>query len=168
MLLTLGDTRMTSLYPFTKKGHTRLSEELKRLKTIDRPAVIDAIAEARAHGDLKENAEYHAARERQSFLEGRIQMLDGKLSNSQVIDVTQHSNKGKVIFGATVTIVNEETNEETTYQIVGEEEADLENNKVSVKSPFARALVGKFKDDSVDFDAPDGMKSYEIIDVKYI
>ena len=159
---------MTSLYPLTKAGHAQLTEELKRLKTIERPQVIEAISEARAHGDLKENAEYHAAREKQSFLEGRIQDLEGKLCNCQVIDVTKFNNEGKVIFGATVTIVNDETEEEITYQIVGEDEADLKQNKLSVKSPIARALVGKFVDDVVDFDAPDGMKTYEIIDVKYL
>lgn len=154
-------------HPMTKKGAMALEEELKRLKTVDRPKVITAIAEARAHGDLKENAEYHAAREQQSFLEGRIQDLEAKLSNSQVIDASAITNDGKVIFGATVTILNIQNDEKLTYQIVGEDEANLKANKISYLSPIGSALVGKFLDDIVAVKTPAGMVEYEIIEVQY-
>ena len=134
---------MADRVPMTKTGEARLREELKKLKSEDRPRVIAAIADAREHGDLKENAEYHAAREQQSFIEGRIQEIEGKLSVAQVIDVTTMENTGKVIFGTTVHLVNMETDEEVTYQIVGEDEADIKAGKLSVSSPIARALIGK-------------------------
>lgn len=154
-------------HPMTKKGAAVLEEELKRLKTVDRPQVIQAISEARAHGDLKENAEYHAAREQQSFLEGRIQDLEAKLSNSQIIDPSTITNDGKVIFGATVTILNLQNDEELTYQIVGEDEADLKDNKISYRSPIGASLVGKYLDDIVSAKIPSGMVEYEIINVQY-
>lgn len=153
--------------PMTVKGAEKLREELNQLKQVERPKVINAIAEARAHGDLKENAEYHAAREQQSFIEGRIQEIESKLSLAQVIDVTQMNNEGRVIFGATIKIADDAGNE-VTYQIVGEDEADLENNKISVTSPVARALVGKFEGDSVEVSTLDGGSSYEIIEVLYV
>jgi len=135
-------------YPMTKRGEQSLRIELQRLKMKDRPKVIAAIAEARAHGDLKENAEYHAAREHQGFIEGRIKDIEGKLSNAQVIDVTNIENSGKVIFGTTVEMVNVETDDEVRYHIVGDDEADLKEGKISVSSPIARALIGKFEGDS--------------------
>lgn len=155
-------------YPMTVEGEKRLKEELTQLKSVDRPRIIQAIAEARAHGDLKENAEYHAAREQQSFAEGRIQELEGKLSNAQVIDVTSMPETGKVIFGATVKLLNAETDEEVVYQIVGEDESDLKNNKISFTSPIAKALIGKEEDDVVEVKTPGGVVEYEIIEVKYI
>lgn len=151
----------------TVRGAGQLRAELKQLKTIDRPKVIDAISEARAHGDLKENAEYHAAREQQGFIEGRIKDIEGKLSNAEVIDVTQADAGGKVIFGATVDLMDEETKEQFTYQIVGEDEADIKQNRISITSPFARALIGKQEGDVADVQAPGGQKSYEILAVKY-
>jgi transcription elongation factor GreA len=154
--------------PMTVAGAEMLREELQRLKSVDRPRVIAAIAEARAHGDLKENAEYHAARDQQSFMEGRIQEVEGKLSNVQVIDVTQLENAGKVIFGSTVKIVNLNTEKEVTYKIVGEDEADIKVSKISVTSPIARAMIGKYAGDTVDVQTPDGAISYEITDVEYI
>jgi transcription elongation factor GreA len=154
--------------PMTVAGAEKLREELQRLKSVDRPRVIAAIAEARAHGDLKENAEYHAAREQQSFMEGRIQEIEGKLSNVQVIDVTQLENAGKVIFGSTVKIVNLNTEQEVIYKIVGEDEADIKVSKISVTSPIARAMIGKYAGDTVDVQTPDGAISYEITDVEYI
>lgn len=155
-------------YPMTVEGEKRLKEELTQLKSVDRPRIIQAIAEARAHGDLKENAEYHAAREQQSFAEGRIQELEGKLSNAQVIDVTNMPETGKVIFGATVKLLNAETDEQVVYQIVGEDESDLKNNKISFTSPIAKALIGKEEDDVVEVKTPGGVVEYEIIEVKYI
>jgi transcription elongation factor GreA len=155
-------------YPMTAKGATMLREELQHLKSVKRPQIINAIAEAREHGDLKENAEYHAAREQQSFCEGRIQDIEGKLSNVQIIDVTKMSNTGKVIFGATVTIVNMETDEETTYRIVGEDEADIKNNMISYSSPIARGLIGKQLDDIVNIQTPKGSIEFEISAVEYI
>jgi transcription elongation factor GreA len=154
--------------PMTVLGATRLREELLRLKTVDRPRVIDAIAEARAHGDLKENAEYHAAREQQSFIEGRIQEIEGKLASSQVIDVTQIANTGKVIFGTTVTLVNTYTEAEVTYKIVGDDEADINLAKISVSSPIARAMIGKHVDDTIEVHTPEGVTSYDIVQVEHI
>ena len=154
--------------PLTLKGAEKLREELKELKTVLRPKIINDIAEARAHGDLKENAEYHAAREQQSFVEGRIKEIEGKLSNAQVIDITQLNADGKVVFGATVELLNVENDEEVTYQIVGEDEADIQQNMISVSSPIARALIGKHEGDAVEVRAPGGIKEYEIIAVKYI
>ena len=151
--------------PLTKSGHTVLSDELKRLKSVDRPAVIAAIAEAREHGDLSENAEYHAAREKQSFIEGRVKELEGVLSLADVIDPAKLT--GPIKFGATVEIVDEDTDEERTYQIVGEPEADIENGKLNIKSPLARALIGKEEGDSVEVRTPGGEKSYEIISISY-
>lgn len=154
--------------PMTLEGAERLREELHRLKTVDRPRISAAIAEARAHGDLKENAEYHAAREQQSFAEGRIQDIDGKLSNAQIIDVTKIDAEGKVIFGATVDLLNIATEEAVTYKIVGEDEADIKAGKVSFGSPVARALIGKQSADEVNVQAPGGDIEYEIIDIRYI
>ena len=155
-------------YPMTAKGADMLRDELHELKTVRRPQIIEAIAEAREHGDLKENAEYHAAREQQSFCEGRIQDIEGKLSNAQIIDVTKMPNNGKVIFGATVTILNVESDEETTYQIVGDDEADIKNNLISVNSPIARGLIGKELDDIVNIQTPSGTVEFEISEVEYI
>lgn len=154
--------------PMTVLGAAMLREELSRLKTVDRPRVIDAIAEARQHGDLKENAEYHAAREQQSFIEGRILEIEGKLSSSQVIDVTQIPNTGKVIFGATVSLVNSSTEETVTYKIVGDDEADIKLNKISVSSPIARAMIGKQVDDMIEVQTPEGSSQYEIIEVAHV
>lgn len=156
-----------SLIPMTVQGAEALRLELNELKSVKRPAVIQAIAEARAHGDLKENAEYHAAREQQGFIEGRIQDIEGKLSNAQIIDVTKLPNNGKVIFGATVTILNMDTEEEMTYRIVGDDEADIKNNLISVNSPIARGLIGKEADDVVNITTPKGVVEYEITDVQY-
>lgn len=155
-------------YPMTVEGEKRLKEELHQLKSVQRPRIIQAIAEARAHGDLKENAEYHAAREQQSFAEGRIQELEAKLSNAQVIDVTTIPESGKVIFGATVKLLNVENDAEVVYQIVGEDESDLKNNKISFTSPIAKALIGKEEDDVVEVKTPGGVVEYEIVEVKYI
>ena len=154
-------------YPMTSTGAEALRVELTRLKSIERPKIIEAIASARAHGDLKENAEYHAAREEQSFMEGRIQEIESKLSMAHVIDVTSIPNDGKVIFGATVTIVNTDTDEEVTYQIVGDDEADIKQGKISVSSPIARALIGKYVDEEVIVKAPQGEVAYEISAVVY-
>lgn len=154
--------------PLTIRGAEKLRDELKRLKTVDRPTVIDAIATAREHGDLKENAEYHAAREQQSFIEGRIQEIDGKLSNAEIIDVTKLNAGDRVVFGATVDLCNEETGEETTYQIVGEDEADIKAQLISVASPIARALIGKNVGDIAVVIAPGGEKEFEILAVRYI
>ena len=155
-------------YPMTVQGAEALKAELNKLKGTDRPAVTAAIAEARAHGDLKENAEYHAAREQQGFIEGRIQDIEGKLSNAQIIDITQMPNNGKVIFGATVDIENVETGEAKTYQIVGDDEADFKVGKISVNSPIARGLIGKVEGDSVMIETPGGRVEYEVIDVNYV
>ncbi|EIW87863.1 transcription elongation factor GreA [Alishewanella agri BL06] len=157
-----------SLIPMTVQGAEALRAELNELKTVKRPAVILAIAEARAHGDLKENAEYHAAREQQGFIEGRIQDIEAKLSNAQIIDVTKLPNSGKVIFGATVTILNLDTDEEVTYRIVGDDEADIKNNLISVNSPIARGLIGKTADEVVNITTPKGVVEYEITDVQYL
>lgn len=154
--------------PMTVLGAEMLREELHRLKSVERPKIINAIAEARAHGDLKENAEYHAAREQQSFAEGRIKEIDGKLSNVQVIDVTQIPNTGKIIFGTTVKLINLATEAEVTYKIVGEDEADIKVSKISFTSPISRALIGKQEGDTVEVQTPDGVTSYEITDVAYL
>ena len=158
---------MTTI-PMTADGATLLREELEHYKTVKRPAVINAISEARAHGDLKENAEYHAAKEQQSFIEGRIAELEAKLSNAQIIDISNLTNNGKVIFGATVTLVNVETDEEVSYRIVGDDEADIKARKIAVRAPIARALIGKHKGDIVGVQAPAGLIEYEIINVDYI
>jgi transcription elongation factor GreA len=152
--------------PITRRGAAALDAELKQLKSVERPAIIQAIAEAREHGDLSENAEYHSAREKQSFIEGRIKELEGLLSRADVIDPAKLS--GPIKFGATVTIVDEDTDEEKTYQIVGEPEADLENGLLNVKSPIARALIGKEEGDSVEVRTPGGERSYEVVTVKYV
>ena len=153
--------------PMTIRGHELLRDELKRLKGTDRPTVIKAIAEAREHGDLKENAEYHAAKEQQGFIEGRIKELEGKLSNVQVIDVTEINAGGKIIFGSTVVLLDEDTEKEITYRIVGEDEANIKVGLISYTSPIARALISKNTGDIVEFNAPDGEKSYEVIEVRY-
>ena len=153
--------------PLTLKGAQRLREELDRLKSVERPRVIEAIAEARAHGDLKENAEYHAAREQQGFIEGRIQELEGTLSLAEVIDVSKLNAGAKVVFGAVVTLADCETDEEKTYQVVGDLEADIKQGLISISSPLARALIGKSEGDTVTIDAPAGKRDYEIIAVSY-
>ena len=153
--------------PVTVRGHTLLEEELKRLKSVDRPQVIQAIAEAREHGDLKENAEYHAAKEQQGFIEGRIKELEGKLSNLQVIDVTTVDARGKIVFGSTVELIDEDDGKEIVYKIVGEDEADIKTGLISYTSPIARALIGKNEGDVVSFSAPGGEKQYEVIEVRY-
>ena len=155
-------------YPMTVQGAEALKAELNKLKGTDRPAVTAAIAEARAHGDISENAEYDAAREQQGFIEGRIQDIEGKLSNAQIIDITQMPNNGKVIFGATVDIENVETGEAKTYQIVGDDEADFKIGKISVNSPIARGLIGKVEGDSVMIETPGGRVEYEVINVNYV
>ena len=154
--------------PLTVRGAEKLKVELHKLKTEDRPRVIQAIADAREHGDLKENAEYHAAREQQSFIEGRIKEIEAKLSNAQVIDVTQLNAGGKVVFGATVDLVDEDSGNEITYQIVGDDEADIKAGLISISSPIARALIGKEEGDVAVVDAPGGKKSFEIVEVRYV
>ncbi len=159
---------MNNKVPLTVRGSKLLMDELKKLKTEDRPRIIEAIAVAREHGDLKENAEYHAAREQQSFCEGRIKEIDGKLGNSVVIDVTRQNANGKVIFGATVDLSDEETGDEITYQIVGEDEADIKANMISVNSPIARALIGKVEGDVAEVKTPGGIRGLEIIEIRYV
>ncbi|MBP0049775.1 transcription elongation factor GreA [Marinobacterium sp. AK62] len=154
--------------PMTVAGEKALREELSDLKSVQRPEVIAAIAEAREHGDLKENAEYHAAREQQGFIEGRIRELEYKLSQAQVIDVTEIPHSGKVIFGCTVDLINVETDEEVRYQIVGDDEADIKKGKISVNSPIARALVGKEEGDVAAVQTPSGMIEYEVAEVAHI
>ncbi|KZX50332.1 transcription elongation factor GreA [Halioglobus sp. HI00S01] len=154
--------------PMTVAGEAALREELEHLKKVERPRISDAIAEAREHGDLKENAEYHAAREQQSFTEGRIMEIEGKLAGAQVIDVTQIAKTGKVIFGTTVSLINIETDEELSYKIVGEDEADVKNNLISIGSPIARALIGKEEGDVVVVRAPGGEVEYEIDEVQHV
>ncbi|MGL4268454.1 MAG: transcription elongation factor GreA [Plesiomonas sp.] len=154
--------------PMTVRGAEKLREELEFLKNVRRPEIIDAIAEAREHGDLKENAEYHAAREQQGFCEGRIQEIEGKLSNSQIIDITKMPNNGRVIFGATVTVFNTDSEEELTYRIVGDDEADFKQNLISVNSPIARGLIGKEQDDVVVIHTPGGEVEFEILNVQYL
>jgi transcription elongation factor GreA len=153
--------------PITKTGADRLRAELGRLKSTDRPRIIAAIAEARAHGDLKENAEYHAARELQGFTEGRIAQLEGVLSNAEVIDVARLNAGKKIVFGATVDLEDEDSGAAVTYQIVGDLEADIKKSLIAVSSPIARALIGRSAGDSLEFSAPNGVKHYEIIDVRY-
>lgn len=153
-------------FPMTADGYSRLQEELKRLKTVDRPAIIQQIAEARDHGDLNENSEYHAARERQGFIEGRLLELEDKIARAEVIDVSKLS--GKVVkFGASVTLADEEADEEIVYQIVGEDEADISQGRLSVTSPLARALIGKTVGESVEVSTPRGSKSYEVVKVAF-
>ncbi|SDZ99490.1 transcription elongation factor GreA [Microbulbifer marinus] len=154
--------------PMTVEGAEALREELERLKKVERPAVVQAIAEAREHGDLKENAEYHAAREKQGFIEGRIQEIEGKLSLAQVIDVKAIEPSDKVIFGTTVTIIHMDNDEEVTYKIVGDDEADVKNRKISVNSPIARALIGKEVGDVVVVKTPSGAVEYEIDSVEHL
>jgi len=154
--------------PMTVRGAERLREELQHLKSVRRPNVIKAIAEARAHGDLRENAEYHAAREDQGFIEGRIAEIESKLANAQIIDVTQVNAGGRVVFGATVELLNVETEEEVRYQIVGEDEADIKEGLISITAPMARALIGKIEGDVVSVQTPGGRKDYEIVQVLYL
>ena len=154
--------------PLTKAGADKLNTELRELKSVRRPKVIQAIAEAREHGDLKENAEYHAAREEQGFIEGRVKDIEGKLSNAQIIDVKTMKDTGRVIFGTTVVIYDEDEDKEITYQIVGEDEANIKQGKISVSSPVAMALIGKEVDDVALVKTPGGDKEFEIISVKYI
>jgi len=157
-----------SAIPLTASGAERLQKELHRLKTIERPEIINAIAEARAQGDLSENAEYDAARERQAFVEGRIQELEGTLSNAQIIDPTALDVDGRAVFGATVEIEDLESGERLTYQIVGDIEADIRSNRISVSSPVARALIGKSEGDVVAVKAPAGIREYEVLGISYI
>jgi transcription elongation factor GreA len=154
--------------PLTVRGAETLRNELNELKTVKRPAVIAAIAEARAHGDLKENAEYHAAREQQGFIEGRIKDIDAKLSHAQIIDVTSINAEGRVIFGATIDVIDLESDEELTYQIVGEDEADIQQGLISVNSPIARGLIGKEEGDVTEINTPGGQREFEILEVRYI
>lgn len=155
-------------YPMTPQGKLALEKELHQLKSIERPRIIAAIAEAREHGDLKENAEYHAAREQQGFCEGRVQDIEGKLGAAQVIDVKELEQNGRVVFGVTVTIENLDTEEQKTYKIVGDDEADFKINKISVNSPIARGLLGKNEGDDVKINTPNGEVEYEIVKVEYL
>ena len=157
-----------SKIPMTTRGKMLLQDELKKLKSKDRPDVIAAISEARAHGDLKENAEYHAAKEQQGFIEGRIKEIESKLSNVQEIDVTIINAGGKVVFGSTVTLIDLQNNDEITYKIVGEDEADIKSNLISYSSPITRAIIGKFEGDDVVFQAPGGEREYEVVSVEYL
>ena len=154
--------------PITPEGHQRHTEELKQLKSVARPKVIQEIATAREHGDLRENAEYHAAKEKQGFIEGRILELEAKLANAQIIDPRHLDAEGRVVFGATVELVDAETGDEVKYQIVGDDEADIKSGKISVGSPIARALIGKYAGDVADVNAPGGLRHYEILDVHYL
>ena len=154
-------------FPMTPAGQQVLKDELKRLREVERPKNVQDIEEARAHGDLKENAEYHAAREQQSFMEGRIQEIEAKLSNAEIIDVTRMPANGKVVFGATVLLADEDTGGKVTYQIVGEDEADIKAGRISINSPIARGLIGKEEGDSVAIRTPAGAKQFEIVQVKY-
>lgn len=159
---------MATTLPITKRGAELLREELHRLKTVERPSVINAIAEARAQGDLSENADYDAAKDRQGFIEGRIQEIEGKLSVAQVIDPGAVDGGGKVVFGATVELEDEDSGDAVTYQIVGEDEADIKSGRISFSSPIARSLIGKSEGDAVDVVTPGGRRSYEIIAVRYV
>jgi transcription elongation factor GreA len=159
---------MSNIVPLTHKGAVRLREELEHLKSVKRPQVIDAISEARAHGDLKENAEYHAAREQQSFIEGRIQELEYTLSHCQIIEVGKLKAGSKVVFGATVELVDLDTDAEVTYTIVGDLEADIKQGRISISSPIARAMIGKHEGDAITIQAPAGDREYEINAVRYI
>jgi transcription elongation factor GreA len=154
--------------PLTVNGAAKLREELQELKSVQRPAIIAAISEARAHGDLSENAEYHAAKERQSFAEGRIAELESKLSNAQIINPALLDAEGRCVFGATVDLEDLESGEVVTYQIVGDDEADIKVGKISIGSPLARALIGKSGGDVAEFQAPGGLREYELLDVKYV
>ncbi|MPS26838.1 MAG: transcription elongation factor GreA [Alcaligenaceae bacterium] len=154
--------------PLTVRGAERLKQELHRLKTVERPAVITAIADARAQGDLSENAEYDAAKEKQGFIEGRIQELEAKLSNAQIIDPLELDADGRIVFGATVDLEDLESSERVTYQVVGDDEADIRSNLISVSSPIARALIGKSVGDVAEVQAPSGIREYEVLDVRYI
>ena len=154
--------------PITAQGAQRLRAELENLKSVQRPAVINAISEARAHGDLKENAEYHAAREQQGFIEGRIKQLEGELSHAQVIDIATLNAGSKVVFGATVELADVDTDEQRTYQIVGDLEADIKQGLIAISSPVARALIGKHEGDTVTIEAPGGTREYEIVGVRYV
>ncbi len=154
--------------PITVRGAEQLRAELKRLKSIERPRIVKAIAEARAHGDLKENAEYHAAKEEQGFIEGRIKDIEAKLSNAEIIDVTRLGETGRIVFGATVDLLDEADDREVTYRIVGDDEADISAGLISVSSPIARALIGKEEGDIVEFDAPGGRKVFEVVEVRYV
>jgi transcription elongation factor GreA len=154
--------------PLTVVGAELMRNELQRLKSVERPSVIAAIAEARSHGDLSENAEYDAAKEKQGFIEGRIKDLEGKLANAQIIDPRHLDAEGRVVFGATVELVDAETGDEVKYQIVGDDEADIKGGKISVGSPIARALIGKYAGDVADVNAPGGLRHYEIVDVHYL
>lgn len=158
---------MMAKVPLTVTGAQRLREELQRLKSVERPRIINAIAEARAHGDLRENAEYHAAKEQQSFIEGRIAEIEAQLSNAQIIDVASLNANGKVVFGATVDLIEEQTGDEVSYQIVGDLEADIKQGRISVSSPIARALIGKEEGDVAIVKAPGGDREYEILAVRY-
>ena len=159
---------MNNKVPLTVRGAERMRAELQDLKTVQRPAIIAAIAEARAHGDLSENAEYHAAKERQSFIEGRIADLDGKISNAEIIDPAMLDADGRCVFGATVDLEDVDKGTKVTYQIVGEDEADIKQGKISIASPIARALIGKSAGDIAEVQAPGGVREYEILDVKYV
>ena len=154
--------------PLTTQGAQRLRAELEELKSVKRPAVINAIAEARAHGDLKENAEYHAAREQQSFIEGRIKLLEGELSHAQVIDITALDAGTRIVFGATVLLADADSGEEKRYQIVGDLEADIKQGQIAISSPVARALIGKHEGDEVTIEAPGGTREFEIVEVRYV
>jgi transcription elongation factor GreA len=168
MAFAFSHGRQTAMdkIPMTRAGFDALDEELKVLKSVERPAVIRAIAEAREHGDLSENAEYHAAREKQSFIEGRIKELEAMLSLAEVIDPTKLS--GAIKFGATVTLSDDDSGEEKTYQIVGEPEADLERGRLNIRSPLARALIGKEEGDSVEVRTPGGTRSYEVVSIRFV
>ena len=159
---------MMSKVPLTVKGAELLRNELHQLKTVERPQVIAALQEARSHGDLSENAEYDAAKERQSFIEGRIVEVESKLANAQIIDPAHLDADGRCVFGATVELEEVDSRETVTYQIVGDDEADIKNNKISISSPIARALIGKYSGDVAEVKAPGGIKEYEILDVKYL
>lgn len=159
---------MMTKTPVTVKGAQMMREELHNLKTVERPAVITAIAEARAQGDLSENAEYDAAKEKQGFIEGRIADLEGKLSSAQIIDPAEVEAEGRIVFGATVELEELESGDTVTYQIVGDDEADIKQSKISISSPIARALIGKYAGDTADVQAPGGVRQYEVLDVKYI
>ena len=159
---------MANTIPVTKRGAEKLREELHRLKTVDRPWVINAISEARAQGDLSENAEYEVAKDRQGFIEGRIQEIEGKLSVASVIDPASLNAGGKVVFGATVDLEDEDSGQAVTYQIVGEDEADLKLGRINISSPIARALIGKSEGDSAEVQTPGGLKHYEVVTVRYI
>jgi transcription elongation factor GreA len=157
-----------SKVPLTNRGAEKLRQELDRLKKVERPKVIKAIAEARSHGDLKENAEYHAAREQQGFIEGRIKDIEGKLSHAHIIDVTKLHASGKVVFGSTVDVLELDNEEEHTFQIVGEDEADFKHGLISVSSPIARGLIGKVEGDVAEIQVPGGLREFEILDVRYV